>query len=151
MNQERATDILKLLSKISSLPHFSQWLADYFTQDHALEPALTVLCGILRINLDVSGVLAKRAATFMSLAQPIEKHRSAENHNAYRRRNFPKRVHSVRTRTQSGFSFVFKRNGCKDKNYSFKHKCARCKSSYLWEFYYINDRRKRSRSAKSRH
>ena len=109
MNQERVKDILKLFSKISSLTHFNQLPADYFTQDHALEPALTVLCGVSRINLDVSGVLEKSAATFMSLAQPLDKHRSAENNDVYQRRNFPKRADSVRTRTQGGLSCVPKK------------------------------------------
>ena len=42
---------------------FQSSRADFFTQDHALEAALTVYCGALRINLDVSGVLEKRAAS----------------------------------------------------------------------------------------
>ena len=76
INKVKAADILKLVGKISSLAHFSQSMADYFARDDALEPALAVVCEVLRTSQDVGGVLEKRAATFMSLAQPYDKHRS---------------------------------------------------------------------------
>ena len=75
-NRKKAADILKTLKKVSSLAHFSQSMADYFARDDALEPALSVVCEILRNDLDVGAVLEKRSATFMSLALPYDKHRS---------------------------------------------------------------------------
>ena len=85
MNKEKAASILKLLGKISSLAHFSQSMADFFARDDALEPALAVVYGVLRNNQDVGAILQKNAATFMSLAQPFDKHKSAEDHDAVRR------------------------------------------------------------------
>ena len=82
MNEEKAADILKLVKKISSLAHFSQSMAEFFARDDALEPALAVVCEVLRTCPDVGGILEKRATSFMSLAQPFDKHRSAADRDA---------------------------------------------------------------------
>ena len=81
VNREKAAEIRKIISKISSLAHFSQSMADYFARDDALEPALAVVCEVLRNTEDVGGVLKQRAATFLSLAQPYEKDRSSVDHD----------------------------------------------------------------------
>ena len=82
VNSQKAAKIRKLLSKISSLAHFSQSMADYFAHDDALEPALAAVCEVLRNNEDVGAVLKKRAATFLSLAQPYDKLRSEVDRDA---------------------------------------------------------------------
>ena len=55
-------------------------MADYFARDDALEPALAVVCEVLRNTEDIGGLLEKRGATFLSLAQPYEKECSKEDH-----------------------------------------------------------------------
>ena len=94
VNSQKAVKIRKLLSKISSLAHFSQSMADYFAHDDALEPALAAVCEVLRNNEDVGAVLEKRAATFLSLAQPYDKLRSEADHDA------PKEVESKKSTEQ---------------------------------------------------
>ena len=64
VNQEKAKEIQKIMAKISSLAHFSQSMADYFARDDALEPALAVVCEVLRNTEDVGGVLKNQAAHF---------------------------------------------------------------------------------------
>ena len=76
-----------ILQKITSLAHFSQSMADYFARDDALEPALSVVCDVLRNDKDVGAVLKKRSATFMSLALPYDKHRSLEDRDVNQKKN----------------------------------------------------------------
>ena len=64
VNKKKAEDIQKALAKISSLAHFSQSMADYFARDDALEPALAVVCEVLRNTEDIGGLLEKRGAMF---------------------------------------------------------------------------------------
>ena len=64
INPQKAADIQKILGKISSLAHFSQSMTDFFAHDDSLEPALAVVCEVLRDNEDVGAVLKKRSATF---------------------------------------------------------------------------------------
>ena len=143
MNKEKAASILKLLGKISSLAHFSQSMADFFARDDALEPALAVVCEVLRKNQDVGGVLQEGAATFMSLAQPFDKHKSAEDRDAVRR--FSKgRVDSARPY----FCFAFQRNRCKARNCPYTHKCTLCKSKNHGKSDCTKSQRERSRSQK---
>ena len=44
VNQGKASEIRKMISKISSMAHFSQSMVDYFTRDDALELVLVVVC-----------------------------------------------------------------------------------------------------------
>ena len=82
MNQQKAANIRKLVTKISSLAHFSQSMGDYFAFDDALEPALAVVCEMLGNTEDFVGGLGKPGTSFLSLAQPYEKHRSPGDHDA---------------------------------------------------------------------
>ena len=41
-NQKNVADVLKTLKMVASVIHFSQSMADYFTRDDALKPALSV-------------------------------------------------------------------------------------------------------------
>ena len=88
VNNQKATEIRTLLAKVSALAHFSQSMADFYAFDDALEPALAVICEVLRGNEDVGAVLKKRATTFLNLAQPYHKHRSEEDHDVQFAANF---------------------------------------------------------------
>ena len=126
VNVENAADIRKIISKISSLAHFSQSMADYFAHDDALEPALAAVCEALRNHKDVGGVLDKRAATFLSLAQPYDKLRSEADHDV---KKYPKSKSTTERRSRRRLHcFSFQRGSCKAKNCGFKHECQRCGS-----------------------
>ena len=146
INKRKATDILELVGKISSLAHFSQSMADYFARDDALEPALAVVCEVLRTNQDVGGVLEKRAATFMSLAQPYDKHRSAADRDATGRKNTGKYATAGPSARRRGLCFAFQTNDCKSRNCTYKHECRRCGSSSHGEMRCDNKRRRKSKS-----
>ena len=73
VNQKKAEEIRKAIKKISALAHFSQSMADYFARDDALEPALAVVCEVLRNTEDIGGLMEKKAASFLSMAQPFDK------------------------------------------------------------------------------
>ena len=122
-NRGKAAKMRKIISKISSLAHFSQSMADYFARDDALEPALAVVCEVLRNTEDVGGVLKKRAATFLSLAQPYEKERSSADHDV----NFEKK--QTKSRKSTFPCFRFQRGECKFDNCIYSHKCKKCGSS----------------------
>ena len=129
VNAEKAADIRKLISKISSLAHFSQSMADYYAHDDALEPALAAVCEALRNHEDVGAVLDKRAATFLSLAQPYDKLRSEADHDA---RRAPKSKNTAERRPSRNprqlHCFRFQRGSCRIKNCDFKHECRHCGS-----------------------
>ena len=129
VNVENAADIRKLISKISLLAHFSQPMADYFAHDDALEPALAAVCEALRNHKDVGAVLDKRAATFLSLAQPYDKLRSEADHDV---RKYPKSKSTTERRLcrdrRQLHCFNFQRGSCMVKNCGFKHECQRCGS-----------------------
>ena len=80
INRQKATEIRALLTKISSLAHFSQSMTDFFAHDDALEPALAVVCDVLRNNEKMGGVLSK-SSSFLSMAQPYDKNRSKADHD----------------------------------------------------------------------
>ena len=80
-------------------------MTDYLARDDALEPALAVICEVLRDTDDIGGLMEKRAASFLSLAQPYEKERSAEDHDV----TSSKKVSKTGTKNQACFNFP-KRN-----------------------------------------
>ena len=129
VNSQKAADIRKLLSKVSSLAHFSQSMADYFAHDDALEPALAAVCEVLRNSEDVGAVLKKRAATFLSLAQPYDKLRSGADHDVkkeFRSRNI---TEQNSTRRRKPFHcYRFNRGSCEEVNCEFRHVCSQCSS-----------------------
>ena len=83
VNKKKAEDIQKALAKISSLAHFSQSMADYYARDHALEPALAVVCEVLRNKEDIGGLLKKRGSHIFKSSLTLRKRafqrRSAKN------------------------------------------------------------------------
>ena len=129
INAEKAADIRKLVSKISSLAHFSQSMADYFAHDDALEPALAAVCEVLRNHEDVGAVLDKRAATFLSLAQPYDKLRSSADHDVKEDPKSKKTTERRLSRSQRKLPcFKFQRGLCRSKNCDFEHECQHCGS-----------------------
>ena len=54
-------------------------MTDYFAHDDALEPALAVVCGVLRINPNIGSQLRQSKTSFLSLAQCYQKQRSPED------------------------------------------------------------------------
>ena len=122
VNRQKAENIRKALEKISALAHFSQSMADYFARDDALEPALAVVCEVLRNTEDIGGLMKKRGATFLSLAKPYEKERSSEDHVMSSSRKVPK------SRSQKLPCFRFQKGNCRFSNCFFKHECSNCGS-----------------------
>ena len=122
VNQKKAEKIRKAVKKISSLAHFSQSMADYFARDDALEPALAVICEGLRSTEDIGGLMEKKAASFLSWAQPYEKERSREDHDATSLKKISK------TANQKLPCFNFQRGKCYFEKCIYKHKCEECNS-----------------------
>ena len=122
VNQEKAKKIRRAIKKISSLAHFSQSMTDYFARDDALEPALAVICEVLRDTDDIGGLMEKKAASFLSLAQPYEKERSREDHDVTSRKNLSKPTNQKRS------CFNFQKGSCYFKDCYYKHECEVCGS-----------------------
>ena len=76
INSSKAKKISELIQRISSVAHFSQSMTDYFAHDDAVEPALAVLCEVLRTGPDVGAVLKNGYTNFLGLAQKYQKSRS---------------------------------------------------------------------------
>ena len=122
VNQEKAKNIRKAIKKIKSLAHFSQSMTDYLARDDALEPALAVICEVLRDTDDIGGLMDRKAASFLSLAQPYEKERSAEDHDV----TSHKKV--LKTANQKPACFNFQKGACYFKGCNYKHECKVCGS-----------------------
>ena len=134
-NRDKAAKILKTLEKSSSLAHFSQSMADYFARDDALEPALSVVCEVLRNDQDVGAVLEKRSATFMSFRLPYDKHRSVEDCDVSQKASRPKSSKFGIPRSSRNYCFWFqKKGGCSSSDCTFAHKCDQCDSPQLGRF-----------------
>ena len=73
INSKKAKEITDLVQKITRLAHFSQSMTDYFAMDDAVEPALAVLCEVLRTDTDVGAVLSNNYTNFLGLAQKYHK------------------------------------------------------------------------------
>ena len=144
VNQEKANKIRKAIKKISSLAHFSQSMTDYLARDDALEPALAVICEVLRDTEDIGGLMEKKAASFLSLAQPYEKERSAEDHDV----TSSKKVSKTGNKNQACFNF--QKGTCYFKDCYYKHVCRYCGSASHGEFKCPEkNRRKNKKRAKS--
>ena len=48
INSSKAKEISMLLQRVSAAADFSQSMTDYLTHDDAVEPALAVICGLVR-------------------------------------------------------------------------------------------------------
>ena len=131
---------MEILQKISELAHFSQSMADYFAHDDALEPALAVLCEVLRNAPNIGAVLNNKCQTFLGLAACFQKLRSTEDHDIKRTKSIeqptdksakkyrqprPTRGYPYRP----GLCFQFQGSaGCQRENCSYSHVCAVCRS-----------------------
>ena len=128
INKQKAADIQSLLGRISSFAHFSQSMTDYFAHDDALEPALAVVCDVLRNNADVSEALGKNA-TFLSLAQPYEKNRSEADHDVVSGDKSKSAAQSGRSKKRRGVCLYFQSGRCVRKSCPYNHRCEQCGSS----------------------
>ena len=72
VNEEKEFKILKIFEKIISLAHFSQSMSDYFAHEDALQPALAIVCQVLRQNENTGAILNDRHTTFLGLAQSFQ-------------------------------------------------------------------------------
>ena len=150
-NRKKAADILKTLKKISSLAHFSQSMADYFARDDALEPALSVVCEVLRNDQDVGAVLEKKSATFMSLALPYDKHRSVEDRDVSQKTSPPKSSKFGIPKSRRAYCFRFQEKcGCVARSCTFAHKCEQCDSPRHGSFDCGKKKRKRKSPSTNR-
>ena len=120
-NPKKAAEIRKIIEKISSVAHFSQSMADYYARDDALEPALAVVCEVLRNTEDIGSILKNRTATFLSLAQPYEKERSEEDHEfTFEKKN--------KKRRSDLWCWRFQNGSCNWGKCNFSHECKYCGS-----------------------
>lgn len=144
VNEEKASKILQIFEKISSLAHFSQTMSDYFAQVDSLEPALAVVCQVLRQNENIGALLKDKHTTFLALAQSFQALKShmdrdfMGNHgrktcrSTYRRQSSD--LEALRRREPSKpykqrFCHYFQKNStCRKRNCAFSHICAICKS-----------------------
>lgn len=140
LNETSAAKLVQSLRKISELAHFSQSMADYFAHDDALEPALAVLCEVLRNAPNTGAVLNNKCQTFLGLAACFQKLRSPEDHdikmeksNAQPADKSAKKSRQPRpTRGlpyRPGLCFRFQGpDGCHNNTCSYSHVCALCRS-----------------------
>ena len=144
INEEKGNKILHIFDKIVSLAHFGQSMLDYFAHEDALEPALAVVCQILRQNENIGAVLKDRHTTFLGLAQPFQSLRShtdrdcfGENSRTISRYNYRRkfsdrdtgRRREWREPYHRGFCNNFqKASRCSNINCRLIHKCVRCNS-----------------------
>ena len=140
INESTAKKVSELLKKISDLAHFSQSMADYFAHDDALEPALAVLCEVLRNAPDIGKILNNNCQTFLGLANCFQKLRSEEDHDVQSttttRKSAGKNAMKPRQLRPSshlpyrpGLCFRFQSlAGCHRNNCDFAHSCASCNS-----------------------
>ena len=151
INGKKAANIKKLLAKISSVAHFSQSMTDFFASDDALEPALAVVCEVLRDTEDIGGVLKKNGTSFLRLAQPYEKNRSPNDHDVVDKKRPQKSRASGRRGSSSRFHcWDFQKGDCKfGKKCSFSHKCRNCGSPNHGS-YECTKKSRRSRSRRSK-
>ena len=84
-------------------------MTDYFAHEEALEPALAVICEVLRNNEDIGAVLEKRAATFFSWAQPYEKRRSKADPEICVEKASQNRFTRRPRRRPRGFCYLFQK------------------------------------------
>ena len=100
-------------------------MADFFAHYDVLEPALGLVSEVLR-NKENVGEVMKMGATFLSLAQPLEKLRSASDHDVVETDKPERTVGPKRTKGLRMLCFSLQRGACKFRGYS--HECSLCGS-----------------------
>ena len=114
-------------------------MTDYLARDDALEPALAVICEVLRDTEDIGGLMEKKAASFLSLAQPYEKERSVEDRDATANKKVGKTVNKNQP------CFNFQKGTCYFKDCCYKHVCRYCGSGSHGEFKCPEKHRRKSK------
>ena len=88
-----------------------------------------VICGQpLRNKEVISEVLKKGGTSFLSLAQPFDKHRSAADHDVEDQKT-SKSQESKRPKGRRLPCFAFQRGDCKFRGCKFSHLCSLCGSN----------------------
>ena len=145
VNEEKACKILKIFEKIISLAHFCQSMSDYFAHDDALQPALAVVCQVLRQNENTGAILNDRHTTFLGLAQSFQMLKSHMDRDCegesgqktirstYRRHSSDREAARTRKRSnpyEEGFCYNFQKySSCSNRNCRFSYRCAICRST----------------------
>ena len=142
-NAEKTDELLAAIQEIADALHFSLSMTDFFAHDDALEPALAVVCEVLRTDPDIGSQLRLSKASFLSLAQCYQKQRSPKDKDfeiTQKQAPRPRRP-TKRQRTNQnppykfGLCFDFQgENSCDRQPCRYTHECAKCRSSRHGEF-----------------
>ena len=120
-------------------------MSDYFAHDDALQPALAVVCQVLRQNENTGAILNDRHTTFLGLAQSFQMLKSHMDRDCegesgqktirstYRRHSSDRQAARTRKRSnpyEEGFCYSFQKYcSCSNRNCRFSHRCAICRST----------------------
>ena len=134
-------EVLKLVNE-KKAQEISQSISDYFAIDEALEPALAVVCEVLR-HTSTGPALKDGHTTFLGLSQKFQKLRSPEDREIVGKGMGSRSIaistkrscdrQYVKGRRYSpysmGYCYQFQKNSfCSYKKCNFKHKCSSCNS-----------------------
>ena len=86
IDNENEQKIFPTVDRIAALTHVSTLMGNYFTSDDSPDPASSVVCQALRVNIDFELFLRSRregveGVTFQSLASAHYNLKSAEDHD----------------------------------------------------------------------
>ena len=142
INEENATKILQIFEKIVSFAHFGQTMLDYYARVDTLEPALAVVCHLLRQNENIGDFLKDRHTTFLGLAksfQTVISHADRDfvgrkmhkrSRSTYRRQS-SNREAALRMERSKPYEEKFchhfqNKSICRNKNCALLHRCSFC-------------------------
>ena len=144
INEEKGTKILQIFEKIVSFAHFGQTMLDYFARVDALEPALAVVCQLLRQNENIGAFLKDGHRTILGLAQSFQRvsshadrdfiggQKQKRSRSTYRRQSSDRDARRTERSKpyEEKFCYSFQnRSLCRNKNCAFLHRCSFCKSA----------------------
>ena len=148
-NAKKADELSAAIQKISDALHFCQSMSDFFAHDDALEPALAVVCDVLRSDPNIGSQLRKSKGSFLSLAQCYQKQRSPNDKDFEAPKNLATRSRRSSGKFRSakrpranlsppyklGLCFDFQEeNSCDSQPCRYTHECAKCSSQHHGEF-----------------
>ena len=124
-------------------------MTDFFAHDDALEPALAVVCEVLRNDPNIGSQLRKSKGSFLSLAQCYQKQRSPKDKDFEAPKNLATRsrrsseIFGSAKRPRANLSAPYKlglcfdfqgENSCDRQPCRYTHECAKCNSRHHGEF-----------------
>ena len=145
-NATKADELLAAIQKIADALFFSLSMTDFFAHDDALEPALAVVCEVLRTESDIGSQMRQSKASFLSMAQCYQKQRSPkdkdfESPQKQTRRSPTRQASAKRQRGNQfppyrfGLCFDFQKEiSCDRQPCKYTHECAKCGSTRHGEF-----------------